>query len=157
MPDVPPTRSLRAVGAPQSGAGARAGLAATAAVWAWLFLSDAVTRAPVGTSALLGRGLLSVRTPADPRALATAAAPVWVDVVASIAALCALWVAAGVLVLRAVRAASRIPSLLVLAITLAIYLGFAVVLIAAVLAAEDLGRRAWLNVVAGSVVGSAAL
>ena len=156
MPDALSTRSLRAVGAPQSRAGARAGLAAAAAVWAWPFLSDAVTRAPVGT-ALVGRGLLSVGTPADPRALATAAAPVWVDVVAFTAALCRLWVAAGVLVLRAVRAASRTPSLLVLTITLGIYLQFAVVVIAAVLAAEDLGRRVWLNVVAGNVVGSAAL
>ena len=157
MPDVLSTRSLRAAGAPQSRAGARAGLAAAAAVWAWLFLNDAVTRAPVGTAALVGRALLSVGTPADPRALATAAAPVWVDVVAFTAALCGLWAAAGVLVLRAVRAASRTPSLLVLTITLGIYLQFAVVVIAAVLAAEDLGRRVWLNVVAGNVVGSAAL
>jgi len=156
MPDVLSTRSLRAAGAPQSRAGARAGLAAAAAVWAWPFLSDAVTRAPVGT-ALVGRGLLSVGTPADPRALATAAAPVWVDVVAFTAALCGLLAAAGVLVLRAVGAASRTPSLLVLTITLGIYLQFAVVVIAAVLAAEDLGRRVWLNVVAGNVVGSAAL
>ena len=47
--------------------------------------------------------------------------------------------------------------MLVLTITSGIYLQFAVVVIAAVLAAEDLGRRVWLNVVAGNVVASAAL
>ena len=113
MPDVRPTRSLRAVGAPRSGAGARAGLAA--------------------------------------------AAPARVDVVACTAALGALGVAAGVRVMRAVQAVPRTPSPLLLATTSALYLRLAVVVIAAILAAEDLGRRVWLNMVAGNVVGSAAL
>jgi hypothetical protein len=115
------------------------------------------SRAPTGTAALLGRGLLSVQTPDDLRVLAAAAAPVWVDVAAFTAALGAFWAAAGVLMMRAVRAAPRNPSLLLLAITLGIYLQFAVVVIAAVLAAEDLGQRVWFNVIAGNVVGSTAL
>ncbi|HEY0780154.1 MAG TPA: hypothetical protein VGD56_19465 [Gemmatirosa sp.] len=89
--------------------------------------------------------------------LAGRAAPEWVDVVVFTAASGALWVAAGVLVMRAVRGARRTPSLLLLAITFSIYLQFAVIVIAAILAAEDLGRRVWLNVLAGNVIGSAAL
>jgi ABC-type proline/glycine betaine transport system permease subunit len=78
-------------------------------------------------------------------------------VVACTAALGAFGVAAGVRVMRAVQAAPRTPSPLLLATTSALYLRLAVVVIAAILAAEDLGRCVWLNVAAGNVVGSAAL
>lgn len=155
MSDITSTRTLLGTGS--RGGGTRAGLAAAAAVWVWLFLSDVVSRAPVGTAAVLGRGLLGVQTLDAPPGRAPAGAPTWVAILVFTASLGALWVAAGVLVMRAVRGAPRTPSLLLLAITLGIYLQFAVVVIAAVLAAEDLGRRVWLNVVAGNVVGSATL
>jgi hypothetical protein len=136
--------------------GVRTGCVGATAVWLWLAVIDAIERTPFRTSALMGRGLLSIEVVGDPHVPAPGHFSALAGVAAFTVVHYALWIGLGTLAVRAVRAAARTPAVLVLAINLTIGLQVAFAVFAGMMAADGMGAQAWRAVFAGSLVGSAA-
>jgi hypothetical protein len=126
--------------------GLRAGLVAATSVWTWMLAADLVSRVPLWTPTLLGRGLLRLAAP-------DAAPPDWGAALAFTLAHYALWIGLGALVIRVVGVARRTPSVLIGAAVFMILLQLATIVVSAIASHSRLGALAWVSLGLGNVVG----
>jgi hypothetical protein len=132
-------------GARQRHEGLAVGAIGATGVWLWLLVSDLVSRTPLSTPALLGRGLLSVGAGAHVSAVA--------GVIAFTVAHYAVWMGVGALLMAAIRRAARAPSILLAVVVGFILAQFLFVGITSILAQGRMGASAWRDLVIGDVIG----
>jgi hypothetical protein len=135
---------------PRLSEGLRAGLAGATAIWLWLLVVDAIGRAPMRASGVLGRDLLGIILPG-------AGTPLWADMVAFTVLHYAFWALLGTLLVRAIAADTRQPGVLIFATFLLILLTLAVLATTVVLAQGPIGRNAWPAILGGHLIGLLAM
>lgn len=121
-----------------------AGLLGAATVWAWVFVSDWVSGAPLRTATILGHAVLSV---------SGANTPAWAAVLAFTIVHCLLWTLVATLLLAAVHVAVRTPAVLMFAVVVFILFQLAIVAYSAALSQGPLGVLAWRSVLVGNALG----
>lgn len=111
--------------------GARLGLLIAAGIWVWIAAIDAIAGEPFRTFAVFG------------------------GIVTFTAAHCLLNMGYGVVIVTAIRGASRAPSLVIAALVAVVMLEIAITMATILLAETALGALAWIQILGGSLVGVA--
>jgi len=125
--------------------GVRAGAFGASTAWAWAFVSDALSHAPLSTATLFGRHILAIDQ--------VRGAMPWADVLAFTVFLFAVWIGVASAAALAVRAAATRPAVLLFAALILTLLELGAVVLTTLLAYEGMGSSAWRSVFAAHVAG----